>query len=81
MGVTKKQAQQVASQLWADYKNSGYSGKPEVKPSSWWREGSEGYCVQWEEGPDSWAVDWAHDVAGVFAEPYNSFVLFLYPED
>ena len=60
-----------------------YEDSLEVKPADWWSENAseDGYCVQFEEGPYAWALGYVTKVPGVWVEPYNSFVLMVYPND
>lgn len=88
--ITRKQAQAVLSALrenYADYLFPGEDGPQLVE--KW--EAPSGrivrWVVLWEEGPDEWVFQiedkdtmssWPE---GVWSEPYNSYVLALYPRD
>jgi len=85
--LTARQAEKVLADVKKRYAVL-LEGEPEINQPKLARLGDlmfigdpsvKEWCIVWESGPYEWAMDysWKCDIAGVFAEPYMSFVLTI----
>ncbi len=85
--ITKRQAERAFAVVKREARREGYD-TPDMEDLNlamdWDWSGTPTPTVLWESGPYDWAIRYAHrvteSVSGVFAEPYASYALSLYPE-
>ena len=78
--ITKRDAEKVRDAIAKKFHAKEWGGDLLVQEPGHWADGDAWY-VCWEEGPYEWAMDVDNPsiVPGLFVEPYNSFVLAIYP--
>jgi hypothetical protein len=76
--VTKKQAEQVFSEIKKKYKAYIYEGSaPTLVKNFEWGCGPVEYAIVWDGGPYEWAYNAHTKVEGIYTEPYTSWAVAI----
>jgi hypothetical protein len=78
--VTKKQAEEVLSEVKWKYRNyisAGYE-QPKIVKNFEWSAGVVDFAIVWEGGPSDWTYEAHTRVKGVWTEPYTSWAVAIY---